>query len=373
MLRNYLNKNHNYRVKNFTVRPRAIIDDNFGTFYGEAFGSNGWRLCTTVGKDSIAELDYFTTLSNEQFQWSYGCGGGSYTSCGGVGSTTDFVNDSIQTIFSMLFGSYFGDWDSQDNFMRSALASGTALTCSWAGRPHWHYHHMALGENIGYSAYITQNNTSTYVYNYAARYIHIALMGDPTLRMHIVAPPSNLVAAASGLNNVTLTWTASADSVLGYYVYRADSNGVYQRITPSIINVTNYLDTSPAIFNNRYMVRAIKLEESVSGTYYNLSTGIADSVLLANGLNENNVQAHLIKLFPNPSKDFIELKFSETNSNNAEAIIYNMHGQPLKYLTFNLSRGMHYKVNIDDLVSGIYVIRINIENVSEFLKIVIEK
>jgi hypothetical protein len=34
----------------------------------------------------------------------------------------------------MVFGSYFGDWDSQDNFLRAPLASG-ALTSAWADGP----------------------------------------------------------------------------------------------------------------------------------------------------------------------------------------------------------------------------------------------
>jgi len=84
-----------------------------------------------VGKDSIRALDFVTTLDTNSYQWAYGCGGGSYTSCGGVGVTADFVNHKQFSVFNMLFGSYYGDWDSKNNLMRGLLASeGTALSCA---------------------------------------------------------------------------------------------------------------------------------------------------------------------------------------------------------------------------------------------------
>ena len=78
----------------------------------------------------------------------------------GVGSTSDFAANDPQVVFTMLFGSYFGDWDSQDNFLRAALATPTyTLACVWAGRPYWYFHHMGLGETIGFSARVSQNNS----------------------------------------------------------------------------------------------------------------------------------------------------------------------------------------------------------------------
>ena len=73
---------------------------------------------------------------------------------------------------------------------------------------------MALGEPIGFSARLTQNNRPGGLYeneqNNCASLIHIALMGDPTLRMHVVAPPSN-VSLTEENNNVTLNWSASSE------------------------------------------------------------------------------------------------------------------------------------------------------------------
>ena len=96
-------------------------------------------------------------------------------------------------------------------------------------------------------------------------------MGDPTLRMHMVAPPSNVTATTNGAS-VALNWATSTDSVLGYHVYRmVGANGAFTRLTSSPITGTSYTDTSATGAAN-YMIRAVKLETSASGTYYNPST-----------------------------------------------------------------------------------------------------
>src|SRR5580765_211703 len=135
---------------------------------------------------------------------------------------------------------------------------------------------MGLGETIGYGARLTMNNGPGGLYqnqiNTAAGQVHIGVMGDPSLRMHIVAPPSN-VTATTNAGNVTLTWTVSSDSVLGYHVYRATAaSGTFTRITTTPLSVTTFTDTSAAGATN-YMVRAVKLETVPSGTYYNPSIG----------------------------------------------------------------------------------------------------
>lgn len=299
LLRRYLEKNHNYRVKNFSVTKRVLIDDNFGAFRGEAFASNGWRLSSIVGSLNINNSDYFSTLPSNSYQWAFACGGGSYNSISGVGNSTNFTTSNPQSIFNLFFGSYFGDWDSQNNFMRSSLASGTTLVSAWTGRPHWHFHLMGLGENIGLSAKNSQNNSSTYVTNYYPRSIHQTLLGDPTLKNDIVAPVSNVIATASN-GDVLLTWSISPDVVLGYYVYKKnDATGFYDRITPTIITTNSFTDVGViGTLSKTYMVRAIKLENVVSGTYYNLSLGIFNNNLLSRELL--NLNAETFKIFPNP-------------------------------------------------------------------------
>lgn len=280
LIRKYLWKDHNFRFNFFRFQKKAVIDDNFGEFGGEAFSASAWRDFTAFfGRANVASADYFTTLYFAAYLWSYGCGAGSYTSASGVGNTAQFAAKPVYTVFTMLFGSYHGDWDSQNNFMRAALCYPSyGLTCGWSGRPHWHCHHMAMGFPIGYSAWITQNNdNSSYEdSSYYKRNVHIALMGDPTLRMHTVSPPSELRALAVENGAVLLTWGRSPENVAGYIVYgAAELSGDYVRLHDGFITDTNLTVYSNAW--NYFMVRAVKLETSASGSYYNLSQGIFQS------------------------------------------------------------------------------------------------
>jgi hypothetical protein len=281
LLRRYLNKDHNFRHKLITAERRGLIDDHLGVQGGwEAFAANGWRVFAPFfgATNSFAASDWFGTLSNNSYLWGYGCGGGTYTSASGVGSTSDFVNNDPRVVFTMLFGSYFGDWDSQNNFLRAQLGTTNyTLASVWAGRPFWIFHHMALGETIGFSARLTQNNSALYSADLFSYYVHVALLGDPTLRMHIVAPPSGLLVATNDSGGEDLSWNASPDTVLGYHVYRAPTAaGPFTRQTTNLISGTSYTD--PVLTTDVYMVRAVNLEVSASGSYYNASQGIFQSL-----------------------------------------------------------------------------------------------
>ncbi|HOP96447.1 MAG TPA: glycoside hydrolase family 9 protein [Verrucomicrobiota bacterium] len=302
LLRNYLNKNHRFRNGLLAVEERAVVGDYFGVRDGEAFAASGWRnFSAFFGPEKVRALTdegtWIPTLKTNACLWAYGCGSGSYTSIGGIGGvgeyhdglTTDIVGNNLKAVFTMLYGSWLGDWDSEDNLQRAVLAtSDYGLTCSWSGRPHWFLHHMAMGEPIGFSTLVTQNNGFTRLYrnerNNCANWVHVALMGDPTLRMHVVAPPSAVQVRRAG-DDAVLTWTASADDVLGYNVYRAASlDERFTRLNAEPVIETQFTDAG-APGNSVYMVRAVKRQASASGTYVNLSQGgFAQPEGLAHGI-----------------------------------------------------------------------------------------
>lgn len=282
LLRQYLNKDHNFRFGLLPLPRRGLICDNFGDLTAEAPAACAWRsFDTLMGSNTTVEVSagqFFSTLDGAGYLWAYGCGGGSYNKADGIGFTSDFVATDVQSVFTLLFGSYFGDWDSQDNFMRAPLGTTTyGLACAWGGYPHWFLHHMALGQTLGFSTRLTQNNGASGLYrtknNQSPRGIHVALMGDPTLRLHPVRPPSAPINSTPGF--AALSWTPSPDTVLGYHVYRsAVMTGPFTRLTAAPLPGTSFMDTNAALGNNIYMIRAIKRETSGSGTYFNLSQGI---------------------------------------------------------------------------------------------------
>jgi hypothetical protein len=176
----------------------------------------------------------------------------------------------------MLFGSWLGEWDGTDNFMRAFLATPSlGLTACLAGMPHWFVHHMGLGETIGYGTRLSMNNNTLYQnqVNRNTRAIYVSLMGDPTLRMDPVAPPGALSVLVTG-GGVTLNWPASADAVLGYHVYRSASpSGPFARLTGSLVPGNTFVDSTAATATYTYMVRAVTLQTTPSGSYYNASQG----------------------------------------------------------------------------------------------------
>ena len=280
LYRRYLDKNHRWRNKLYTVENQAIVDDNFGYFSGEAFAADAYRNgYPLVGMGNVVTGDFFNDTDDDSYLFGYGCGGGTYTGAGGVGNSAQFGSDSVNIVFSMLFGSYHGDWDYSPNpFMPSALASkGGILTCGWAGRPDWFAHHLGAGETIGYSALLTQNSCDIdgYYPNFGECGAHIALMGDPSLRAQIVAPATDLVLQQQ-CNEVMLSWTGSSQpNLMGYHVYRSQIfNGVYTRLTNAPISDNSFTDNNPVAGALYYQVRAVAMEQTPSGSFYNTSTGV---------------------------------------------------------------------------------------------------
>jgi fibronectin type 3 domain-containing protein len=110
--------------------------------------------------------------------------------------------------------------------------------------------------------------------NLLNRAIYVALMGDPSLRQDIIAPISNLSAIA-GPGSVTLNWSPSADAVIGYNVYRStSSSGPFARVNANLITGTTYTDAGLSANSYTYMVRAVAIQTTPSGTYFNPSQGI---------------------------------------------------------------------------------------------------
>lgn len=286
LTRQYLNKNHDFKLGNKEYPRRALIENNFGSF-AEGFGQSGWRNFTTMfGGDSVSIKNYEVELETNKYLFSYACGGGSYTSCSGVGTTQNlWVAKDIQTIFTLNFGSYFGDWDSQNNFLRSALASGDVLTNAWAGRPVWQLYDMSLGKHIGYCAKLTQDATGNFFnQGFGAKSAHIALMGDPTLRLHAMRTADNLNATFTN-GDIVLTWSPSPDGNENHIVYRRNLDLQWEFIGEAN-NENMFVDV--CVNSNTeytYMIKAVRLERTGSGSYFNTSLGIMTSIVSGENLN----------------------------------------------------------------------------------------
>ncbi|MBI2794289.1 MAG: hypothetical protein HYX66_06550 [Ignavibacteria bacterium] len=242
----YLDRNHSYRTREFEPPSRALIDDNFGMFVyvqqgltiTEAFAASGWRsFSPIVGAENVFVGDWISdslsqtlpSLQTHPSLFAYACGGGQYDASVGVGTVSDFARDSLKASFTLLFGSYFGDVWSDDNFMRSALAAdGWVLTCGWSGRPHWFLHTMASGETIGECQRLSANNAGEYIgatqydpssmtwapYTEGFRSINNLLLGDPTLTLQGPVLEGDLsITQSTTSNRIELLWSKSPQHV----------------------------------------------------------------------------------------------------------------------------------------------------------------
>ena len=410
LLKRYLDKNHAYRTGMMNVKTKGWVADNFGSYGGDMFSNSGWRnFSALLGDTNVKAGDFFTGVADSNVLWAYGCGGGYYNSCGGVGVTDDFVKKPVYSVFNMLFGSYFGDWDSQNNIMRAVLASnGSALTCSWAGRPHWYYHTMGMGETIGYSTVLSQNNIGGidgYMYRalynkqypngviiqpYGTRWVHNALMGDPTLRMNMkdgpVPPkPSKLVRSitkdSSGIH-VILNWEFEAKDTVkidGYFVYRSDSpNAAYKQLNPTIITERTYTDNT--VLEQKpysYLVRAAKLKQSTTGSYYDLSDSVGISLTTVGVDEQHNAIAGMVTS-PVPAVRYSDIHFTMEQSGVANLVISDLSGNTIKSLGKNdfQSGDQTIRWDLSDsrgnrVGAGVYLLTLTQDKHSQTVKIVV--
>ncbi|MGN6567314.1 MAG: T9SS type A sorting domain-containing protein [Flavipsychrobacter sp.] len=369
LMRSYLMRDHIYKMDSLAMSHRSLIDDNFGGFSGEAFAANGWRnFPVLVGKNNIQQIDFISSLNDSTYQWAYGCGGGTFTSASGIGSTSDFTTNHVNGIFTMLFGSYFGDWNVQDNFLRAPLCADIpALTSCWAGRPNWFFHHMALGENIGYATRLTQDNSGLYSpTGYGAEFVHIALMGDLTLRTDYIKPVSNIAITAPTNGGAHITWHNSPDTAVeGYYVYRADSlYGFYQRISNEL-NDTSYYDTAGGNIGLKYyMVRPVKLQTTPSGSYYNLGIGLTDTFTVSYPTHSTataniTLQDNDVIIYPNPASKTLYVQLTSKTNDDATLSITDISGRKLICNNYTLKQGKNQlAVAINKLAAGTYLLTI---------------
>ena len=314
LLAKYFDKNHRFRHGLRSYSRQGLIDMVFNPTSEQSQVStrSSFAAMFGTGAEDVVAASYFPSLVADDYLWACAAHCGSFTemhSCGtdgrGVGSSTTeyynspyqpyqgtFATDEIRVPFTMLSGSYFGDWENPsglpNNFLRAPLCNSETLVSIWMGEiinqnAEAYIAEMALGETVGY-AVRKSHLVRRWVPSNPINSIHVSIMGDPTLRLHVVKPPSNVTAQSSG-GGVQLTWTPTPppETVAGYHVYRGASHrGPFQRVSGnSLITGSSFTDATPSSTEKIYMVRAIKREVTPSGTYTNASQGAYPALKLS--------------------------------------------------------------------------------------------
>ncbi len=276
MIRAYLARTSEWRSGNTDFVLRGLIDDNFK---GLNISGSGYRaISNLIGTDSLFnDRDYLTELKENNYYFSFGMGAGSYTSCNGIGKTSDFVENDIKTVFTGVSGSYFGDWDSQNNILRATLASG-ALGSFWSGIPHWYLNKLGVGGTIGDCLLMSQNadyvgSSATVALNGSQRKVHTTLLGDPTLKFRPTQKAPPIVAEKSD-GAIKISWNEPTSPFDGFNLYRIDlDDKSATKVNSDLITDNEFIDITAPTGSFNYSLRAVDLVELPNSSYYSMGMG----------------------------------------------------------------------------------------------------
>ncbi|HRP01407.1 MAG TPA: T9SS type A sorting domain-containing protein [Candidatus Kapabacteria bacterium] len=373
LIKRYLAKISDFKNGKVHIRNRGGVIDNFGPDYTEGFAATGWaNFASLLGSDSVFKLKDRYVLQTQDYLWYYGCGPGSYASAHEALYTSEMASVPHLAAFNLIFGSYHGDWDSENSLLRSVLgALPYGYASCWAGRPHWFFHNMAYGYTLGYCTKLTQNvypSNYTAVSSFARRMNHIALLGDPTLRMSYFERPSNVITQVFD-DSINVKWDYQNNEEVHFNIYRTnDINTKFIKINTSPIIGNSFTDKMPLLGANIYEVRAIRNEKTQAGSYYNISLGrFSDISTFPIEYGKKLIIA------PNPFIDDITIIPIDKDTVKS-IIIYDINGLKLgEHNNINLSKNYSFKIsditNIS-LSAGAYFIKIKTTSEEKVYKLI---
>lgn len=284
LLQRYFDKNHRYRHGQLAFAPAVAA----GGFFYSHFSQTGQgiyvnaALCASRlfpdGADAAYLADAFGEGVDSLWAMQGGYGGAdalhNSRQANEVQGTDRYStswlaeNESRQhSGFYLLLGSYFGDWNlAQNNFLRGCVALPNAgLAALWTREQRWAFEPLGAGEPLGTVFVGTARGDASTRTTY--------IIGDPTLRMQVTAPPSNLTGERQGRDGVALSWTPSAAAGATYAVYRLprDEDEYPQRLNETPLSAPRFLDADPGRGRQTYLVRTLAPVTTGSGSFTNLS------------------------------------------------------------------------------------------------------
>lgn len=323
LYKRYLNKNINFRngsyleklIKENRDYNKAIINDNFGDEWRSKFAASGFNSFTplidrflinnyqnlNINDTFLFEGRMREIIREKDYYFAYGCGAGAYTACHDVAYSDEYANTEVRTIFQSVFGSYNGDWDSENNLMRATIASMPSnLICYWGSRPFWNLQFLGIGKDWGYCSKLTQSNFDLYKHQTTdgTNGVHISLMGDPSLQMFVVLPPKNCQKIIKLKQNY-LKWESPIgmeyNDLEGYIIFKiskeeyqinnnidynfSNKNKYFVNMT-QISEILNKNTNEYKLINEEnsedfiYIIKSLYKVYTPSSSFYNLSTGI---------------------------------------------------------------------------------------------------
>ena len=222
-MRNYLNKAHEFKIAGYVPAERGLVDQGGFTGMAEGFAQNGFRNFTNFfGPENVDHIDYWSNLNGNDYLWSYGCGAGSNTSAGGLDDGNSLTKAEVaagynESTFTMLFGSYFGDWDVSNNLMRAIVANGRTFFNENLGAWGSTNFYASINEEVNFDLSLYPNPSDGFFTIQSDRLIEL---------IEIYSPDGQLVQAITPLNNLQKVDLNQVKA--GVYFVRIKANGVWR-------------------------------------------------------------------------------------------------------------------------------------------------
>ncbi len=286
LLRAYFAKDHRYRLKQLRFAPVVAA----GGFFHTPFSATGRGLYVNAlaaasrlfpdGADAALLADVFGRRLNCQWamQGGYGAPDALHNNAaanrvqGTARCSTAWLaapEHQPRAGFYLLLGSYFGDWNQTDNnFLRACVAlPDSGLAAMWAWRQLWRFEGVGADEPLGRLFRDTARGHASTRTTF--------LIGDPTLRLQITAPPGPLNARRRN-GAVELAWEAAPEPDVRYLVYRWSGNPAEfpERLTAGPMGERRFTDPHPRRAARFYLVRAMAPVTTGSGRFFNLSQAV---------------------------------------------------------------------------------------------------
>lgn len=315
---NYFNLGNN----NFT----GSIPVSFGNCTNLVFL---WLNNNSLSGSVPAELLNITTL---QSLWLYS-NKLNFNGMEGIAQTFSFAQYTPQASIKLNYN---------DNKL-SVTAGGTLANNTY----HWYKGSSLIAENTGdstlpvfdngkYSVAVT-NNIATQLTLYSDT------VNLTTLPVHFISFTAALVNS-----NAQLNWkTSSEQNVSGYHIQRSADGIHFTTIADVKAGSNNYSYNDIAVVNL-----------GMQKIYYRIEEYDTDGKIQLSDIRQIDIKNAISKLFvyPNPAKDFINVRIPQDISATAKIVIYNISGSVISQQA--VSPLQYAKIDVSSLANGMYSVAI---------------
>ena len=305
LMRRYLDRNHAYRHRDvgFELEGRGVFLDGFGESV-----EMGWRTFPGIFGADGTEFAEFADVDAAGGPVAWASTFGPWDLFAQNQRVPDLSAHETLGTNALLWSSdqsYFGLWAEPFSILRELLSTpGINLAWVWEVSPSYVFTDLGMGATIGDAVRRTAEHSlannlferpeQAYDEDAVWNRQFITLLGDPTVRLFAVEPPSEVSATHTG-GGVRLDWAPLGDPAdVGVLVARGPSAaGPFMRRTAEPVTGTTWTDPEPDAAAPVYRVRTVRRITTGGGTFLGTSQGVAVSAagLFADGFESGDTSA----------------------------------------------------------------------------------